>query len=386
MAQLQHTTDHRNCPACNAVREEKLEPKKFGLLYFKHAVVLWLKEHSTDIGPKMLKDYGYMLNPLLAFFGELPLEEIHIGHVQTYVDMRLQTPRKIANAQQNELPGMVLNFNELVGPNSVRKEISMLSQVMDRAGLWETIKPKYKPPKMTKRVKIDKVPEDEDLTRLWVVACSNARWRVAYWGSMLQISSACSHGEVRHVHINDVDLAKRTMCIRDGLKNEHRDRIVELNENAFWAVSNILKRYYRICRRLNVQPDPEHHILPGRTRGSGQAFDLNKPMGSWRTAWDQLREKAGLPDLEMRHMRHIALTRLLENAELSERTIVELAGHVSKEMWKKYSFIRRAPKQAAVKSLEFERPSPPIVHPVETVDIPVMVMSNPTETKGDTKE
>jgi integrase len=368
--------DHRpdsngriNCPVCNAAREDKLEPKKFGLLYFKHAAPLWLKEHKEGIGPKMLRDYGYMLNPLLMFFGDFPLNEIHIGHVQCYVDMRLQMPRKVTTSQQRELPGVeVLNFNALVGPNSVRKEISMLSQIMDRGGLWEPIKVDYKPPKLPKKKLENKVPEDEDLARVFMVACSNARWRVAYWGSMLQISTCSARGEVCHLHLNDIDLAKRTMRIRDGLKNEHRDRVAELNENAFWALGHILKRYYRICRMLKVQPDPEHYILPGRTLNSGHPYDLNKPMGSWRTAWDQLREKAGMPDLQMRHMRHIALTRLLENPEISERTIIESAGHVSKQEWKDYSSIRRRPKQEAMKTLEFPRPRP-IVQTVEDVDI-----------------
>ena len=365
--------DHRAgvaCPACDAAKAKRLEPKKFGLLYFKHAVEHWLKERASDgISPKMLKDYGYMKVPLLAFFGEFPLNEIHIGHVDSYVEMRLKMPRRHYKPapQQAQLPHTEeLNFSQLVGANAVRKEVSMLSQIMARAGLWAAIARDYKPPKMPKRT-LDKVPEEADLQRLWVVACSNRRWKLAYWGAMVQVSTTCSHGEVRHIHLSDVDLAKRTLKIRDGLKNEHRDRICELNENAFWALGEILKRYFRLCKSQGVTPHPEHYILPGRTIGV-PGFDFYKALGSWKKAWAELTEKAGLPGLQMRHCRHIPLTKLLENPELSERTIVEMAGHVSKNMWQAYSFVRRRPKQEAVKTLEFPRPEPLRDSSVETVE------------------
>jgi len=381
--------DHRPgvlCPVCEAAKAEKLEPKKFGLLYFKQAVELWLKEHAVDISPKQLKDYGYMRTPLIAFFGEFPLTEIHIGHVQSYVDMRLQMPRRVFNPAQQALPGVLpLTFGKLVGPNSVRKEVSMLRQVMARAGLWDEIGKDYKPPKMPKPT-VGRALEDTEQTRLFTVACSNRRWERAYLGSLISAQTTSDHGEIRHLHLNDINLAQQTMRIRDGLKNEHRDRIVELKElpDAYWALSRILKRYYRICRRLKVQPDGEHYILPGRTRGSGKPYDLGKPMGSWRSAWEALTEKAGLPGLRMKDLRHHALTKLLENPELSERTIIEIAGHVNKAMWATYSHIRRKPKQEAMKTLSFPRPAVPLVNPVETVeevDIAAALGANSTETK-----
>lgn len=372
---LVHTPDHRNCPACEAARQQKLDPKKFGFLYFKQAAPLWLKEHAGEISTKSLKDYRFLLVPLTEFFGELPLTEIHIGHVTVYINQRLQTPRRTNRLQQEEL-----NFGQLVGPNAVRKEISTLGQIMKRAGLWEEIARDLILPKMPKRT-VGKALEPEEEQRLFTVACSNARWKLAYWGSILTAATTADHGEIRHIHLNDIDLARRTMRIREGIKNEHRDRIPALNDTAMWAVGQILKRYYRICRRQKLQPDGEHYILPGRTRGV-PGFDLSKPMGSWKKAWGALCEKAELPGLRMKDLRHLAVTKLLENVELSERTILETAGHVSKEMWKVYSHIRRRPMEQAAQVLAFERPQPHIepspVDAVEDVDIE----SNLTETKA----
>jgi integrase len=389
---LGHDNPHTiNCPVCVAARAEKLDPEKFGLLPFRLAAQVWLKEtHGTTDRkqarvPKTFEQHEYYIRTLLPFFGEFPLNEIHIGQVQSYVDMRLQTPRKTSPKRAQADLGLSpeFNFNKLVGPSVVRHEITFLGQVLDRANLWKPIKEHYDPPKLPKS-NIGKALEPEEEQRLFNVASSNKRWKLAYWGSLITAQTAADHGEIRHLHLNDINLAQMTMRIRDGLKNEHRDRVVEIRElpDVIWAFKQILSRYYRICRRQHIQPDGEHYILPGRTAGV-VGYDFTKAMGSWKKAWAALIEKAGLVGRRMKDLRHHALTKLLENAELSERTIVEIAGHQSKQMWGTYSHIRRKPKQDAMKTLHFARPqTPPPVESVETVDIDPGFPPNFTETKS----
>lgn len=394
--------DHRlgiQCPVCEAAKAEKLEPVKFGLLPFRLAVPVFMKEtHGTtdrkQIPRNKLKTFDqheYYVRTLLPFFGEFALNEIHIGHVTSYVDMRLQMPRKTSakRSQQGSL-GLTpeLNFNKLVGPSVVRHEISFLGMVLDRAGLWKPIRELYTPPPLPKST-VGRALEPEEEQRLFTVACSNRRWARAYWGSLISAQTAADPGEIQHLHLNDINLAQMTMRIRDGLKNEHRDRIVEIVHlpDVIWAFKQILSRYYRICRRQGIQPDGEHYILPGRVAGV-TGYDLTKPMGSWKKAWDALRKSADLPHLRMKDLRHHALTKLLENAELSERTVVEIAGHVSKDMWKVYSHVRRKPKQEAMKTLHFSRPTVPVINPVETVeavDIGPGLSPNPMQANGGRK-
>jgi integrase len=388
--------DHRpgvKCPVCEAVRAEKLDPQQFGVLPFRLAAPLWMKEtHGfTDRNQvprnkrKTFEQHEYYIRTLLPFFGDYPLNEVHIGHVQSYVDMRLQSPRRTNLSRQARLDlHPELNFNELVGPSVVRHEVSFLGMVLDRAGLWKAIRERYTPPPLPKST-VGRALEPDEEQRLFVVACSNRRWARAYWGSLISAQTGADPGEIQHLHLNDIDLAHMTMRIRDGLKNEHRDRIIELVHlpDVVWAFKKIIGRYYKICRRQNIVPDGEHFILPGRTAGV-PGYDLFKPMGSWKKAWDALRKAAELPDLRMKDLRHHALTKALENPELSERTIIEIFGHVSKAMWSTYSHIRRKPKQEAMKTLHFARPivpPPPSVDAVETVDIPDAFGPNITEIK-----
>ncbi len=53
----------------------------------------------------------------------------------------------------------------------------------------------------------------------------------------------------------------------------------------------------------------------------------------------------------MYDLRHHAITALLENPEVSEETVEDIAGHVSRRMKKRYSHIRMEHKRAAVEAI-----------------------------------
>ena len=57
-------------------------------------------------------------------------------------------------------------------------------------------------------------------------------------------------------------------------------------------------------------------------------------------------------------LRHTFVSRLAENASVSEQTIRLLAGHVSRQMLEHYSHIRSHAKQAAIRSLEEQSGTP----------------------------
>ncbi|HXE89355.1 MAG TPA: tyrosine-type recombinase/integrase, partial [Terriglobales bacterium] len=97
--------------------------------------------------------------------------------------------------------------------------------------------------------------------------------------------------------------------------------------------------------------EPQHYLLPHRARAQGAEPDATRPMGSWKKAWYRMRTAAGLPGLRPYDLRHHAITRLLENPEVSERTVIEIAGHVSKKMLERYSHIRAKARREAIDAL-----------------------------------
>ena len=104
---------------------------------------------------------------------------------------------------------------------------------------------------------------------------------------------------------------------------------------------------------------PESFIFPYHKVGIGGnsrvpqtwAVDLNRPMGEWKKAWEGVCKSAGVR-CRWHDLRHTFISRLAENPSVSEETLKQLAGHVSKKMLERYSHIRRHAKQAAIATLE----------------------------------
>jgi integrase len=308
---------------------------------FATAAPIWLAEHSPKIAHKTFTDYEYYIRMLGRFFAELRLDEIHVGHLQAYADERAQT----------------------AGPSCINHELNTAKQIIARAGLWTEIEKLYRPLQVP-RCDVGQAMEPDAERNLFAVASTEPRWKVAYFCSILTATTTAGPSEITHLHVNDIELTESAgapmgmLRIRDGLKNGHRERIVPLNGSSQWAAGQLLKRYYKICRSAKIEPNPEHYLLPGRTRSS--PYDPWKPMGSWKKAWGSLRKMAGVPTLRMYDLRHHAITKLMEAAEISEQTIEEMAGHaLSSRMKKRYSHIRMKPKSDATAKLELTLPKKP---------------------------
>jgi integrase len=346
-----HSVPHVNCPLCEDNRLETIQPEAFGLLRFSIAAPYWLREHQLEIAEKTHFDYKYYLRSLTSFFGELPLKEIHVGHVRQYQTWR-QQPYKDAN-----------NRTRSAGPSAINHEINTLAQILDRAGLWTEIDRWYRPLHLPES-RVGKALTQEEEERLFYVASAGGRWEVANLAGLLSVNTTTGPGEIRHLRIRDIDLTRKkpdgtpmpSLSVVEGLKNEFRERTIPLNATAEEAVRLLLKRYQRLLKKQGVEPDREHYLLPGRARRGRNQVDFFKPQGSWNKAWTAIRERAGLKHVRRYDMRGHAITKMLENPANSEQVVQEVAGHVSKRMMDHYSHIRDARKRGALDSVETKAP------------------------------
>lgn len=313
-----------------------MQSSDFARLRFAEAAELWLSSR-VGVSERTRSDNREHLRRLLPFFGGLRLEEIHIGHVQAY---REQRRREVA-ARKN-------SSREHPGASRINHELSTLQQILKRAGLWGPLAAWYQPLPLPKAGPGRALaPEQEE--RLFRLAASRSRWKVAYYCALITANTTAGPGEIRRLRLRDVDLPGRMIYIREGAKNRYRERPLPLNGDAFQAVRLLLER-----ARSKGATEPDHYLLPGSSRrGSGP--DPTRPMGSWKRAWMALRKAAGLPGLRMYDLRHHAITRLLENPEVSERTVIELAGHVSQKLLMTYSHVREQARRAAVEALDAKR-------------------------------
>jgi integrase len=303
---------------------------------FPAAAAAWLDAHAQHISAGTVRDYRNCIKALAPFFGKLQLGQIHIGHLEWYQKMR----------------------SSGVGPSRVNHELNTLSQILARAGLWQPMAEHYKPLRLP-RPKVGCAIAAEDEARLFRMAGSNPRWLVAYCCSLITANTTAGPNEIRHLKLGDLDIDSHrpdmppAIRISEGVKNEYRRRTIPLNETAAWAVRTLARR----ARELGAI-DASHYLLPHRAPNGRQGFDVTRPITSWRGAWKKLREAAGLPTLRMYDLRHHAITRLLEDEDVSERTVIELAGHVNRAMLERYSHIRMRTKREAVDGLAKKGPQP----------------------------
>ncbi len=88
---------------------------------------------------------------------------------------------------------------------------------------------------------------------------------------------------------------------------------------------------------------PEWFVFPG---GSRFPKDPTRLIGSLKTAWNNVRKKAGVSG-RWHDNRHTLITELAENGA-GDETIMEIAGHVSRQMLSRYAHIRTDAKRKAL--------------------------------------
>lgn len=332
----QHTFGHIDCPACEATRGEILtnDPEVFGKMKFIPASLIWLESRRLYLRPRPFYLAGQHIKNLGYFFGEMRLNQIHIGHIRQY---QLQRTR---NQDQK--------WAKLAGPSIINHEVSALQQILKRAGEWKKIEeyyeaiplPRWKPPK---------VMSDEEEMMLYSIAARNPNWELAFWTSAISVNTGICGVELRNIKLRDLHLEDRVPCViidAETAKEEVRGRVVVLNSMAVKMFTHCLKR----AGKLGSE-DPEHFLFPKRT-GPGK-WNPNLPAtASWlRRPFEGLREAAGMPWLTPHCFRHQHITISFEAGE-PDQTIRLRVGHVSERMTRYYSSVRRDTQKVAVDAID----------------------------------
>ena len=93
--------------------------------------------------------------------------------------------------------------------------------------------------------------------------------------------------------------------------------------------------------------EPDWYLFPF---GRANQLDPTRPITTIKTAWANARERAGVTG-RLHDSRHTLITELAENGA-GDQTIMDIAGHVSRQMLKHYSHIRMEAKRMLSKRSE----------------------------------
>lgn len=330
-----HTPGHVRCMACESARTRAMPFPLSPQLTFAVAAEQWLEAHRRYITEETVLDYKKCIRALLLFFASMSLCDIDPGNVRAYQEER-------------------------EGIQRVNKECVVLKMILHDAGLWEErIKPWYRPIQFQKKEVGRRLTWDEE-DRLKAVVRrateeNRKQWLLA--GNSLLVMANTSFGfkELKYLRRRDVYLEERIIILEVSAKNDGRYRRVPLNPTAFEAMSWLIDRWERIGGK-----DPEGFILPHRAHIKGASWDFYTPMGSIKNAHAKIMQAAKIKNFRIYDCRHHAISKWLANPKVSFQTAEEMAGHIGRQMQRKYSHQLIEQMRLAVDAME----APPKKEPV----------------------
>jgi integrase len=272
----------------------------------------------------------YNLKHLTEHFGKLLLTDITSNDIGKY-----QVQRKSAGASAS----------------TVNLEVGTLRAILRKQRLWANLQPDVK--MLRARTDIGRALSRDEETRL-LKACKASRSRSLFPAVLLSIHTGLRNQELRLIRWRQVDLLEGTITVGKSKTTGGEGRTVPLSATALRCVMD--------WRGLWPEAQPEDYVFPSERYGlAGDSGYQNGtvvpykvrtdvPIGSWKIAWTNAKKAAGI-EIRWHDLRHTFVSRIAEG-QVSDATIMALAGHLSVKMKEKYSHVRQEAKRQAVAILD----------------------------------
>jgi integrase len=308
-------------------------PKRERVPLFSNAATVWLAG-KTGLAQSSTERYEQCVPHLKEVFGKGLVCDIDANDVAEYQRKRLDAG---------------------VSNRTVNYEVGVLRGILRQHGLWGPVADRVR-----------SLPERHDVGRAIsaqheasiIAAASASRSPAILPLLFISLDTGMRASEVQALRHRDLGLTWTNGEITSG-------EVVVPKSKTAAGTGRLIPFTRRVCASLSLWlprfPDagPDSFVFPFHQVGIGgnsrkvQMYNvaLDRPMGSWRKAWLDACKKAGVK-YRWHDLRHTFISRLAENANVSEQTIRSLAGHVSRQMLERYSHIRSQAKHAAIRALE----------------------------------
>jgi integrase len=356
------TTDRNEAKRRRQERITEIKNGQAGKLsrqHFELAVDAYLESRHLYVEPRTYTFDKERSEPLKKFFGKVPLRKITADMVTRY-----QIARKEAGLSNA----------------TINKDIGLLRRVLKKHKLWTRISDNVKMlPELTE---VGRALELEEQKNLLEMAATKKRWMIAYCAAVLALNTTMRSAEIKNLQWGRVDLFEKTLTVsRKTTKTDAGERIIPLNRDAIWALSQMWARAVEHGKEGGREVQPEDYVF---CACENYKYNPTEPMMSWRSAWRNLTRavscptcgtiqqpqatcknerchadikdlRSSLQGLRFHDLRHSAITALAESGQ-ADHIIMSIAGHVSQKMLEHYSHIRLQAKRSAVETLESRTP------------------------------
>jgi integrase len=255
-----------------------------------------------------------------------------------------------------------------VGPAVINMEVGVIRRILKRAKRWHLLSADIRPLKEPRSV--GRALTYEEKVKLLHIAGQNEEWQRAEAAMSIALGTTMRGCEIKRLQWRDIDFLRQSVVVQTS-KTEAGERLIPMN-------SEIEQIFVRLRERSKTFGgiEPNHYVFPACEHGNA---DPSRGQRSFRTAWRNLIRavqcpncrriqkpgqrctdkdcgtdigslKSPLAGLRFHDLRHHAITELAES-QVSDQTIMAIAGHVSQRMLARYSHVRSEARRKAVSAL-----------------------------------
>ncbi len=234
---------------------------------------------------------------------------------------------------------------------TINMEIGTLRAMLRKEKLWANLQPDVE--MLRARSDIGRALSRDEEKKL-LDACRASRSRSLYPAVLLSIHSGLRNQELRLLTWKQVDLLERNVTVGKSKTAGGEGRTVPMSDTAWRAMTAWRSEWPNAQDEHFVFPSEKYGFVggDGPQKGTLQPYKLriDTPMGSWKVAWQSAKEATGV-QCRWHDLRHTFVSRIAEG-QVSDATIMALAGHLSVKMKEKYSHTRTEAKRQAVALLD----------------------------------
>ena len=254
---------------------------------------------------------------------------------------------------------MLVDFNEAVvikyqndrldegtAPKTINEEVGFLLRILGEPG--DIIRVRLRKKKMLKlkvRKIIGKAYSEEEKKRMLEEA-AKARSPHIYCALTLALNAGMRDAEIKSLSWERVNFPKKFLAVGRAKTEGGEGRTIPLNSELLAVLTDYVEWY----KSKFGETRPEWYVFPF---GKPQPTDPTRHVTTLKTAWSKVRENAGVTG-RWHDNRHTLITELAESGA-GDQTIMDIAGHVSKQMLKHYSHIRMEAKRSALEAIVTKR-------------------------------
>ena len=239
-------------------------------------------------------------------------------------------------------------LSEGAAPKSINEEVGFLLRILgDPGDLLRIRLRKKKMLKLKVRQTVGKAYTPAEKDRMLEEA-RKARSPHIYPALTLALNAGMRDAEIRNLTWEQIDFTKKFLAVGRSKTEAGEGRTIPLNSSLF----EVLSDYSAWYREKFGEVRSEWYVFPF---GKPSPSDPTRPVTTLKTAWNNVRTNAQVKG-RWHDNRHTLITDLAESGA-GDQTIVDIAGHVSKQMLKHYSHIRMEAKRHALEAIVTKRPA-----------------------------